>query len=232
MLWLVHATPKTRSARIGLDGASFDFSRAAVDLDRRRAVVHAPAPTPASATSAGRLSRARAGQHHRESRRDIRVSARTAASPDSPPPYVEDTVSVTEAARLLGRHRTRVYALIGSGDLVAVPATDDAAGPLQVDRASLERWLTAGSGGGVPLSPRDAARHSRERRAAPRGQRARWRADQAARRLGPFWRWPAATPPSALTSPPGSLPGNSPGPGSDSRPGAYSRLRSGYASAG
>jgi hypothetical protein len=65
-------------------------------------------------------------------------------------------VSVAEAARLLGRHRTRVYALIGSGDLVALPATEDAIGPLQVDRASLERWLTAGSGGGAPMSPRNA----------------------------------------------------------------------------
>jgi hypothetical protein len=53
-------------------------------------------------------------------------------------------VSVAEAARLLGRDRTRVYALIRSGDLVTVPATEDAAGPLQVDRASLDHRLRLG----------------------------------------------------------------------------------------
>jgi hypothetical protein len=84
------------------------------------------------------------------------VSASTAASPDAPTPSQEDTVSVAEAARWLGRDRTRVYALIRSGDLVAVPATDEAAGPLRVDRTSLERWLTAGGSGGAPLSPRNA----------------------------------------------------------------------------
>ena len=32
-----------------------------------------------------------------------------------------DTLSVAEAARLLGRDRTRIYALLRSGDLVAAP---------------------------------------------------------------------------------------------------------------
>jgi segregation and condensation protein B len=65
-------------------------------------------------------------------------------------------VSVAEAARLLGRDRTRVYALIRSGDLVAVPATEDVPGPLQVDRTSLERWLAASSSSGAPLSAHNA----------------------------------------------------------------------------
>jgi segregation and condensation protein B len=65
-------------------------------------------------------------------------------------------VSVAEAARLLGRDRTRVYALIRSGDLVAVPSPTDVTGPLRVDRASLERWLVAGGAQGRPLSPRNA----------------------------------------------------------------------------
>jgi Helix-turn-helix domain len=48
---------------------------------------------------------------------------------------------VPEAARLLGRDRTRVYALIRSGDLVAVQSDqDENSGPLRIDRASLERW--------------------------------------------------------------------------------------------
>src|SRR6202023_3342142 len=64
-----------------------------------------------------------------------------AASPAVTPPATEDAVSVAEAARLLGRDRTRVYALIRSGDLVALPAAAEDTGPLQVDRASLERWL-------------------------------------------------------------------------------------------
>jgi hypothetical protein len=34
------------------------------------------------------------------------------------------TLSVADAARLLGRDRTRVYALLCSGDLVAAPAAD------------------------------------------------------------------------------------------------------------
>ena len=58
---------------------------------------------------------------------------------------------------MLGRDRTRVYALLRSGDLVAaVPRPDREAGPVRVDRSSVERWLVAGSGGGRPLSPRNA----------------------------------------------------------------------------
>src|SRR5919201_1602995 len=69
----------------------------------------------------------------------------------------ERTVSVAEAARLLGRDRTRVYALLRAGDLVAVsPADGDGAGPVRIERSSLERWLVAGGGGGRPLSPRNA----------------------------------------------------------------------------
>jgi hypothetical protein len=72
----------------------------------------------------------------------------------------EPTVSVAEAARLLGRDRTRVYALLRSGDLVAaLPDEDedeDGAGPVRIERSSLERWRVAGAGAGRPLSPRNA----------------------------------------------------------------------------
>jgi hypothetical protein len=84
------------------------------------------------------------------------MSATAAASPGTASTAIGATVSVAEAARLLGRDLTRVYALIRSGDLVAVPATEDAAGPLRVDRTSLERWLAASSTGGAPLSARNA----------------------------------------------------------------------------
>ncbi len=45
-------------------------------------------------------------------------------------------MSVAEAARLLGRDRTRIYALLRSGDLVAAsPAEDDGeSGPLRIER--------------------------------------------------------------------------------------------------
>jgi hypothetical protein len=57
----------------------------------------------------------------------------------------DPTLSVAEAARLLGRDRTRIYALLRSGDLVAAAAADDdgISGPLCIDRSSLERWLAA-----------------------------------------------------------------------------------------
>ncbi|HLZ22357.1 MAG TPA: helix-turn-helix domain-containing protein [Ktedonobacterales bacterium] len=68
------------------------------------------------------------------------------------------TLSVAEAAELLGRHRTRIYALVRSGDLVALPgsgAGDDEAA-LRIDRASVERWAVAGGNRGGPLTPRNA----------------------------------------------------------------------------
>ncbi len=67
-------------------------------------------------------------------------------------------MTVAEAARLLGRDRTRIYALLRSGDLVAAsPAEDDGeSGPLRIERSSLERWLVAGGGRGGPLTPRNA----------------------------------------------------------------------------
>jgi Helix-turn-helix domain len=63
------------------------------------------------------------------------------------------TLSVREAAELLGRDRTRVYALVRSGDLVAVtdpsdPDPDQTA--LRLDRASVERWAVAGGSRGSP----------------------------------------------------------------------------------
>jgi excisionase family DNA binding protein len=73
--------------------------------------------------------------------------------------FVDDdpTLSVAEAAKLLGRDRTRVYALLRSGDLLAAQTEDDfGAGPVRVDRSSVERWLVAGGDGGRPLSPRNA----------------------------------------------------------------------------
>ncbi|MBV9601316.1 MAG: helix-turn-helix domain-containing protein [Chloroflexi bacterium] len=70
----------------------------------------------------------------------------------------DPTLSVAEAARLLGRDRTRVYALLRSGDLMAAEADDEGGGPgpLRIDRSSVERWLVAGGDGGRPLSPRNA----------------------------------------------------------------------------
>jgi len=70
----------------------------------------------------------------------------------------DSAVRVAEAARLLGRDRTRVYALLRSGDLVAVQADDDAdgSGPVRIERSSLERWLVAGGVRGGPLTPRNA----------------------------------------------------------------------------
>ena len=69
----------------------------------------------------------------------------------------EQTVGVAEAARLLVRDRTRIYALLRSGDLVAAaPGDDSAAGPVRIARSSLERWLVAGGDGGRPLSARNA----------------------------------------------------------------------------
>jgi hypothetical protein len=58
------------------------------------------------------------------------------------------TLSVSEAALLLGRDRTRVYALLRSGDLATASAADDdvgdAPGPVRIARSSVERWLVAG----------------------------------------------------------------------------------------
>ena len=52
----------------------------------------------------------------------------------------DPTLSVAEAARLLGRDRTRVYALLRSGDLVSADTDEPGAGsgPLRIDRSSLE----------------------------------------------------------------------------------------------
>jgi segregation and condensation protein B len=58
---------------------------------------------------------------------------------------------------LLGRDRTRVYALVRSGDLVAVPGTEaDDQDLLRIDRSSVERWAVAGGQHGSPLTPRNA----------------------------------------------------------------------------
>ncbi|MBV9169493.1 MAG: SMC-Scp complex subunit ScpB, partial [Chloroflexi bacterium] len=56
----------------------------------------------------------------------------------------------------LGRDRTRVYALLRSGDLLAAADTEDGAGPVRIVRASVERWLAAGGASGAPLSARNA----------------------------------------------------------------------------
>ncbi len=64
---------------------------------------------------------------------------------------VLNTVSVAEAARLLGRDRTCVYALLRTGDLVAAPGADnEAGGPVRIDRPSLD----AGWSPGVVLADR------------------------------------------------------------------------------
>src|SRR5579859_6038678 len=66
------------------------------------------------------------------------------------------SLSVREAAELLGRDRTRVYALLRSGDLVAAPGTDGDEQSLRIDRSSVERWAVAGGSRGGPLTPRNA----------------------------------------------------------------------------
>src|SRR6202140_5342434 len=66
------------------------------------------------------------------------------------------SLSVGEAAELLGRDRTRVYALLRSGDLVAAPGTDADEQTLRIDRSSVERWAVAGGSRGGPLTPRNA----------------------------------------------------------------------------
>lgn len=68
----------------------------------------------------------------------------------------DPTVSVAEAARLLGRDRTRVYALLRSGDLVAAADDQVGGGPVRIMRASVERWLATGGASGAPLSSRNA----------------------------------------------------------------------------
>jgi hypothetical protein len=58
---------------------------------------------------------------------------------------------------MLGRDRSRVYALVRSGDLAAVPGADgDDEHTLVLDRASVERWAVAGGSRGSPLTPRNA----------------------------------------------------------------------------
>ena len=64
------------------------------------------------------------------------------------------TLSVHEAAELLRRDRTRIYALVRSGDLVGVPDADG--GTLRIERSSLERWQVAGGSRGSPQTPRNA----------------------------------------------------------------------------
>jgi hypothetical protein len=67
------------------------------------------------------------------------------------------SLSVAEPARLLGHDRTRVYALLRSGDLVAAPADAESQdAPLRIMRSSLEPWLVAGGARGGPLSARNA----------------------------------------------------------------------------
>jgi hypothetical protein len=92
----------------------------------------------------------------------------------------DPTVSVAEAARLLGRDPTRVYALLRSGDLVAARDDEDGAGPARILRASVDRWLLAGGASGAPLSPatNDLAAPSISRLSSALGdcdnQRAEW----------------------------------------------------------
>src|SRR6266851_4296146 len=66
------------------------------------------------------------------------------------------SLSVGDAAELLGRHRTRIYALLRSGDLVAVSGTTGDEQSLRIDRSSVERWAVAGGSRGGPLTPRNA----------------------------------------------------------------------------
>ena len=73
--------------------------------------------------------------------------------------HTHSAMSVGEAARLLGRDRTRIYALLRSGDLVAAPTSAehdlDGPGPLRIDRASLDRWQSLAGGSGGPLAALD-----------------------------------------------------------------------------
>jgi len=90
--------------------------------------------------------------------REQRASRSAGVAEDQDAVFVDDdpTLSVAEAARLLRRDRTRVYALLRAGDLIAAEADGGGPGPLRIDRSSLERWMVAGGDGGRPLGPRNA----------------------------------------------------------------------------
>jgi excisionase family DNA binding protein len=71
----------------------------------------------------------------------------------SAPSATDGWLSVAEAARRLGLDRSRVYALVRSGELQAT--TDPSAG-LRIDTASIERRRGLGEVVGSPLTPANA----------------------------------------------------------------------------
>jgi len=92
--------------------------------------------------------------------RVARRRTRPGAAPpaiDSGPASIGGTLSVDQAAVRLGRDRSRIYALIRSGDLVAVRSGER--DELRLDASSLERWAVASShrqARGRLLTPRNA----------------------------------------------------------------------------
>jgi excisionase family DNA binding protein len=68
------------------------------------------------------------------------VDAKSSPASTSEPACRAETLSVVEAAARLGRDRSRIYALVRSGELAAV-RTD--AGELRLDASSVERWAVA-----------------------------------------------------------------------------------------
>jgi excisionase family DNA binding protein len=98
----------------------------------------------------GAMPRSRTNGQRR--RRDIGTSAI-----DSGPPAVGGALSVDQAAMRLGRDRSRIYALLRSGDLVAVRSGER--DELRLDASSVERWAVASShrqARGRLLTPRNA----------------------------------------------------------------------------
>jgi len=92
------------------------------------------------------------------------------------------TLSVREAAELLGRDRTRVYALVRSGVLAAMADPDDRdEHALRIDRSSVERWAVAGGSRGGPLTPLTPGRSSAWPVATGRSPNAAWACSSGAR---------------------------------------------------
>jgi hypothetical protein len=159
MWYSLHAVVSSRNPKNGFGynragGARFPFSSAGVELRLPRRCQASPAPLAcASQLAAVCCALESAGADVDDgvvpSDRHARRLTNHNAGVDSGNGRVG-----RRGGQLLGRDRMRVCALIRSGELVAMPA--DAAGPLQVDRASLDRWMAAGGSGGAPISPRNA----------------------------------------------------------------------------
>jgi hypothetical protein len=121
MWYSLHAVVSSRNPKNGFGynragGARFPFSSPGVELVSRAVDGRDLASARERPRWACCSSRAQYGQRRRRTRRVVTtLSVTTAASATTMPPSPGDAVTVAEAARLLGRDRTRVYALIRSG---------------------------------------------------------------------------------------------------------------------